>query len=85
MNTQIVHELRDFITTQLIEDSSVQIEPTTHLIELGLIDSLSVVVLLNFVTSRYGVEVPLEELTEANLQTLEAMGDLLVRLGVSAS
>lgn len=78
---EIVESLRTFISEELLDGREIDITPTTRLIELGLIDSLSVVVLLSFINTRYGVEVPLSELTEMNLQTIEAMSALLIQLG----
>lgn len=85
MYSRIINELRMFISRELIDDNETELNATTPLIELGLIDSLSVVLLLTFISDHYGIEVPLEELTEANLKTLQAMSHLLIRLGTEVS
>jgi acyl carrier protein len=72
-------EIQAFMAKEVI-DPKVALTASTRLMEEGLIDSLSIVVLLNFISSRFGVEVPLDELTEENLQSLEAIAALVERL-----
>lgn len=72
-------EIQAFLTKEVI-DPKVALTSSTRLIEEGLIDSLSIVALLNFISSRFGVEIPLDELTEENLQSLEAIAALVERL-----
>lgn len=83
-HAEICDQIQSFMTRELL-DPGLSIEPTTQLIELGLIDSLSAVVLVTFITTSFEIEVGLEELTEANLQTITAMAEMVLRLRQSSS
>jgi len=53
---------------------------TTPLIEWGVIDSIAIVTLRDFVASRFGVEIPNSELKPSNLTSLTAIASLIDRL-----
>lgn len=81
LNQVVLDALRDYVGRELLEGNDADLDPTTRLIELGIIDSLAAVSLIAFVQERFGVEVPLEELTEDNLQTLTSITAMIERLG----
>jgi len=52
-------------------------EDGDNLFEKGVLDSFGVVEFLNFVESRFGTQIPIEDITEANFSTLEAVAELI--------
>jgi acyl carrier protein len=48
-----------------------------NLFEKGALDSFGVVEFLTFLESRFGVAVPIEDVTEARFSTLESVADLV--------
>jgi len=82
----IAGELKDFVLNQLItEDFTAEIDLSTPLFELRILDSLAVVTVLNFINGTFDVSVPLEELTADNLRNLESIGHLVARLSAAPS
>ncbi len=76
--TDVIASLKTFFQTELLEGSG-EVDEQTQLIELGLIDSMSIVLLLGFASKTYGVEIPVNELTPAQLGTLPAIADLILK------
>jgi len=82
---EITESLKDFIVTQLLEDDvEVELASDTPLFELKILDSLAVVTIVNFVSSTFNVNVPLEHLTAENLRSLDTMSTLIARLNAEA-
>ena len=52
----------------------------TGLIENGLLDSLDIVSLVSEFDSAFGIEIPVEEITPENFNSVEAMEKLIDRL-----
>lgn len=52
----------------------------TGLIENGLLDSLDLVSLVSEFDSEFGIEIPVEEITPENFDSVEAMKKLIERL-----
>jgi acyl carrier protein len=47
------------------------------LFEKGALDSFGVVEFLNFLESRFGIQIPIEDITEANFSTVDAISELI--------
>lgn len=56
-----------------------EIERDTPLLESGVLDSMGVIELIEFLESEFEIEVDEGEITEDNLETIEAATDLVVR------
>jgi len=80
----IADDIRDYIGRELLNGQDVGLDRTTPLLELGLIDSMSIFMLTKWVTKRYGVEVPPEQLNVDNLKTIDTIAKLLASLGAKA-
>jgi acyl carrier protein len=48
-----------------------------NLFEKGALDSFGVVEFLNFLESRFKAQIPIEDITEANFSTLDAIAELI--------
>lgn len=78
-----VHELCALIRGVLAESSApvdVKIEPTTQLLVSGLLDSLTIMMIVTRVEQNAGVEFPEGEVVAANFRTPSALWDLVVSL-----
>lgn len=62
--------IREFITTTLIKDKTVEVDDDTSLLISGLVDSLGIVRLVTFMEDSLGIKVPLEDVTIENFETL---------------
>jgi len=69
-----------FITSQLMHDSSLQLEPDRRLLEEGIVDSLGLQQLVSFLETEFGVVVDDEHLLPENFETLDAITALVTDL-----
>jgi acyl carrier protein len=58
-------------------------EDGDNLFEKGALYSFGVAEFLNFLESRFGTQIPIEDITEANFSTVEAISELIHRQGGS--
>jgi acyl carrier protein len=77
---QVLEKLRDFFAREILDGHDEGLAPSTPLLELGIINSLSVVMLASFVDNEFSLQLKLEELSPANLASLATIADLLDRL-----
>jgi 2-hydroxymuconate-semialdehyde hydrolase len=82
--TMVGDKIKDFISRELLEGHDVDLTESTPLLELGIIDSVSIVLLQRFVQSELGVEIPFTALTPENLHSIAAMCRLIERLKAPA-
>jgi acyl carrier protein len=76
----VIPELREFISREFLNGKDEGLDTTTPLIEWGLIDSIAIVSLRDFVSTRFGVEIPHSELKPSNLSNLATIASLVARL-----
>jgi acyl carrier protein len=77
---EMLGELRGFVVSELLDGRDTGLDEHTPLLAWGVLDSLSVNVLLSFTSERLGVEVPQSEVTPENLKNLDAYVAMLTRL-----
>jgi hypothetical protein len=78
---QMYGELRGFVVDELLDGRDTGLDEHTPLLAWGVLDSLSVNVLISFTNERLGIEVPPSEVTPQNLRDLDSYVSLLTRLG----
>jgi acyl carrier protein len=78
---EMVDELRGFVVRELLDGRDTGLDEHTPLLAWGVLDSLSVNVLVSFTNERLGIEVPQSEVTPQNLKDLDSYVSLLTRLG----
>lgn len=79
----ILTELRDYLVTERLDGASDGLDADTPILELGLIDSLSMLGLLAFIESRFGVAVPDSEVRPENFYSLAVLSEFLARLAAA--
>jgi acyl carrier protein len=80
---EVLEELKAFVVREFLEGDAADLDSATPLAELNLINSLSTVVILNFIQTQFGLDAPLDELTVENLGTLEAMTRFVLQLAAA--
>ena len=70
--------LRSFIAEVIMEGDDAGLDATTPLLELGVIDSYSVIDLLAFIETRFDVKIADDSLTEANPKHIDAIAALVM-------
>ena len=62
-----------FIKTELLDDEQMDLSPTDDLLGSGLISSMAVFRLIDFLEKSFSVRIPPEEMTIDHFMTVEAM------------
>lgn len=75
MNT--IEELKNFLVKARLIKSSQRIDENESLIESGIIDSLGIVELIEYMEDTYGIVVGEEDLVPENFDTLAAIQALI--------
>ncbi len=67
-------KIRQFIQTKLIPNSQeMELDFETNLLRSGLIDSMALTNLVNFLEHEFDVRIPFTDFTIANFQSINAM------------
>ncbi|MBX2856872.1 MAG: alpha/beta fold hydrolase [Rhodobacteraceae bacterium] len=74
----ISSELTDFTNHDILHGQGQDLTPDTPLLELGILDSLSMVSLLAFIEERYGVKIAEEEIAPKHFSDLQAVTTLIL-------
>lgn len=77
---EMLDELRTFVVQELLDGRDTGLDEHTPLLAWGVLDSLSVNVLISFTSERFGIEVPPSEVAPQNLKDLDSYVALLTRL-----
>ena len=73
-------DLKQFLIREVLEGDAEGLASDTPLLELGLIDSLSMMSLLAFIDAELGIRVPDDAVRPENFASLAAISGFLVRL-----
>lgn len=76
---RIESTLHDFVAQELLDGDAAELTPTTNLLALGIIDSLSMVSLRVFMERSFNVRVP-DGIQPEDFSTLAAMATMIERL-----
>ena len=71
----ILTALKQFLANELLEGDDSGLEASTPLLKLGLINSMTVVMLGNFINERFSLNVRPEEMTPEHLKDLRSIAD----------
>ncbi|MDC0708164.1 acyl carrier protein [Stigmatella sp. ncwal1] len=74
---QLLTDLTRYVAEEILEGNAEDLEPSTPLLELGILNSLETARMMRFIQKQYGIAVPAEALRVENLQTLSAITDLV--------
>ncbi|WP_406656887.1 acyl carrier protein [Methanolobus sp. ZRKC2] len=77
---QIREDIIDFLKGQSFMDSDTQFTDHDSLTKAGIIDSIGLLGLLDHISERYSIEIPEDMLTPDNLDSLQGITDLIVKL-----
>ena len=75
----ILSALRRYVADSFREGRQAGLEPGTHLVSSGIVDSAGVVQLVLFAERRFGVVIEDAEVKLENFDTLATLADLILR------
>lgn len=73
----IRQKLLDFITAQFHASSMKAISANDNLLDLGVLDSLAIVLLIEHVSANYGAEIDPNDITPENFESVASIADLV--------
>jgi len=71
--------IRKYLSTQVAEDSLKEVDDTTSLLEAGVLDSLNMVNLINYLENTYGLVIQEQDLTPENFDSIESIANYVTR------
>lgn len=80
----VIQSLKAFVATELLDGDDGDLDETTPLLELNLLDSFSIVSLLSFFETEFGLQIPIESVSIDRLKDLSTMADLVMESTAAA-
>ena len=74
----VINEIYAYLKEQFKENAD--FDEQTNLIEEGLIDSMMVMQLINFLEKQFCVEIELETITAENFETVKSISELVEKM-----
>lgn len=75
---EIQNQLRDYIVKQFMYDQpNARLDPDTDLLNDGIVDSMGILQVVNFLEEKFGVQVSDDEITPENFRSLRALVDFI--------
>lgn len=81
----VIADLKQFVVAELLNGKGEGLDETTPLLDWGIIDSIGIVALRQFVFSRFGVLIPNADLRPTNLTSLATIAEMVERLQTAAN
>lgn len=77
---EICGDILEFLKTQGLLNEKVSLQENNSLSETGVIDSITLLQLVDFLESKYNIEIPVEMLTPENFDTLAGISQSVMNL-----
>lgn len=77
---RIRDDIIDFLKGQSFMDSNTQFTDDESLTKAGIIDSIGLLELLDHISESYSIEIPEDMLTPDNLDSLQGITNLIIKL-----
>ncbi len=70
-------ELLELLSNEFPE---IDFEESDTMVDDGILDSLTITGIIAAITMEYGIEIPFEEISEDNFNSIDALADMVERL-----
>lgn len=77
MVSHVRSTVKEYIEKEILQSTPGEFTCDTHLMDEGILDSLGIFVLINFLESQFGVQVEPDEVTLDNFATVHAISQLI--------
>ena len=75
---EIQNQLREYIITQFMYDqANARLDPDTDLLNDGIVDSMGILQVVNFLEEKFGVQVSDDEITPENFRSLRVLTEFV--------
>lgn len=76
--TTIIEQLQRYIAQDILRGKDIGLDETTPLLEWGIISSLQMVKLMNFISQEFDVDIPPDKLIAEYFTTISSIASLVV-------
>jgi len=77
---QIKSSIVDYLMANSFMDKDVQLKDSDSLTQNGIIDSIGLLELIDYISETYSIEIPEDMLTPENFDSLQGITDLITKL-----
>ena len=77
---EIQGDILEFLKTQGFLNEKISLQQNDSLSETGVIDSITLLQLVDFLESKYKIEIPVEMITPENFDTLAGISQSVIKL-----
>ena len=84
-HADVLTTLTEYISREVLDGQADDLEPTTPLLEWGVLNSMEMTRLLVFVRDTFHVQVPADRVVASNFKNLATIADLVVQLSEESS
>ena len=82
--TEVMNALSDYVVNQILDGKNIGLDEATPLLEWGVINSMEMIRLLNFISQRFGVDIPAEKMVADHFTNLASITDLVLSVAGSS-
>ena len=76
----IKNSITDYLKANSFMDKGTQLGDNDSLTQMGIIDSIGLLELMDYISEKYSIEIPEEMLTPENFDSLQGISDMITRL-----
>ena len=76
--SEVLEALKAYITNEVLDGRDIGLEASTPLLEWGVINSLEIVKVLNFIRNQFEIEIPPEKVTADHFKDLVSLTHLVL-------
>jgi len=77
---QVKNVIVDYLKANSFMDSDTQLEDSDSLTQKGIIDSIGLLELMDYISEKYSIEIPEDMLTPENFDSLQGITNMITKL-----
>ena len=77
---QVKNVIVDYLKANSFMDSDTQLEDSDSLTQKGIIDSIGLLELMDYISEKYSIEIPEDMLTPENFDSLQRITNMITKL-----
>ena len=77
---QIKNVIVDYLKANSFMDKNTQLDDTDSLTQKGIIDSIGLLELMDYICEKYSIEIPEDMLTPENFDSLQGITNMITKL-----
>ena len=79
--SDVLDILHSYISKEILDGKDIGLEPSTPLLEWGIINSIEIARLVSYISNQFNIEIPGDKITIEYFKDLNAITNLILELG----